>query len=225
MFNPFVQFVLYGYKLSICVDILLMAFGFNFTTSDLIQMVLIFVLIVQASYLHKQTTVLRRTSQANIVESWFKKQPLTMESMMVLYDHMDEVKFQKLINMLYDAHSYFMRKLLNPLDLAQYFNILNFVIIKHKIYDTQIYYENYLKLQEIYGDYSHDIDSIMAIISNIQTSELEKAFINIRFKNSLKICLKYWNFLKFIIRLVAWIDVKLLRRKFFNLPTPVELKS
>ena len=202
-----------------------MAFGFNFTTSDLIQMVLIFVLIVQASYLHKQTTVLRRTSQANIVESWFKKQPLTMESMMVLYDHMDEVKFQKLINMLYDAHSYFMRKLLNPLDLAQYFNILNFVIIKHKIYDTQIYYENYLKLQEIYGDYSHDIDSIMAIISNIQTSELEKAFINIRFKNSLKICLKYWNFLKFIIRLVAWIDVKLLRRKFFNLPTPVELKS
>ena len=225
MFNPFVRFVLYGYKLSPYVDILLMVFGFNFTTSDLIQMVLILVLIVQASYLHKQTTVLRRTSQANIVESWFKKQPLTMESIMVLYDHMDEVKFQKLINMLYDAHSYFMRKLLNPLDLSKYFNILHFVIIEHKICDTRIYYDNYLKLQEIYGYYDHDVDSFMATISNIQTSEVEKAFINFRFKNSLKVCLKHWNSLKFIIRLIAWIDVKLLRRKFFDLPTPVKLKS
>ena len=144
---------------------------------------------------------------------------------MVLYDHMDEIKFQKLINMLYDAHSYFMRKLLNPLDLAKYFNILHFVIIEHKICDTRIYYDNYLKLQEIYGDYDHDVDSFMAIISNIQTSELEKAFINFRFKSFIKMYLKNWNYFKFIMRLVVWINAKLLRKKFFNLPIPAELKS
>ncbi len=219
------QSVLYGYKLSTYVDILLVTFDLNLTTSDLIQMVLIIVLIVQAFYLHIQTTVLRRTSQANIVESWFEKQQLTMESIMVLHDHMDEIKFQKLINMLYDAHGYFMRKLLNPLDLAKYFNILHFVIIEYKICDTRIYYDNYLKLQEIYGDYDHDIDSFMAIISNIQTSELEKAFINFRFKSFIKMYLKNWNYLKFILRLVVWINAKLLRKKLFNLPIPAELKS
>ena len=202
-----------------------MTFDLNLTTSDLIQMVLIIVLIVQAFYLHIQTTVLRRTSQANIVESWFEKQQLTMESIMVLYDHMDEIKFQKLINMLYDAHGYFMRKLLNPIDLAKYFNILYFVIIEYKICDTRIYYDNYLKLQEIYGDYDHDIDSFMAIISNIQTSELEKAFINFRFKSFIKMYLKNWNYLKFILRLVVWINAKLLRKKLFNLPIPAKLKS
>ena len=225
MFDPFAQFVLYGYKLSTYVDILLMVFGFNFTTSDLIQMVLIFVLIVQATYLSKQTTVLRRTSQINIIESWFKKQSLTNESIIVLYDHMDEVEFQKLINMLYNAHSYFMRKLLDPLDLALHFNMLDLIITKHKMYDTRVYYDNYLKLQEIYGDYNHDLDSIMAIISNSSTSELEKVFKNIRFGNSVIMCLKYWNFLKFIIRLVVWINAKLLRKNLFNLPIPVELKS
>ena len=219
------QSVLYGYKLSTYVDILLVTFDLNLTTSDLIQMVLIIVLIVQAFYLHIQTTVLRRTSQANIVESWFEKQQLTMESIMVLHDHMDEIKFQKLINMLYDAHGYFMRKLLNPIDLAKYFNILYFVIIEYKICDTRIYYDNYLKLQEIYGDYDHDIDSFMAIISNIQTSELEKAFINFRFKSFIKIYLKNWNYLKFILRLVVWINAKLLRKKLFNLPIPAKLKS
>ena len=219
------QSVLYGYKLSTYVDILLVTFDLNLTTSDLIQMVLIIVLIVQAFYLHIQTTVLRRTSQANIVESWFEKQQLTMESIMVLYDHMDEIKFQKLINMLYDAHGYFMRKLLNPIDLAKYFNILYFVIIEYKICDTRIYYDNYLKLQEIYGDYDHDIDSFMAIISNIQTSELEKAFINFRFKSFIKMYLKNWNYLKFILRLVVWINAKLLRKKLFNLPIPAKLKS
>lgn len=197
------------------------------TISDLIQIVLIFVFVIQTAYLATQTNFLRRSSQANLTEVW--KKEFTTINFDVLYPEKpnlpDPVEFEALVKILQKMHPHFRERLLKPSDFSIMFLVLFFATLYDDFRKDKVYKENYLNLQVIFNDFNKDPDVVLFFLSMPSTSIFEDGLKTIRStKGNEKLqkkLLHNWVGMQVGFRIGAWIKIKIKRKGFFELKPPI----
>jgi len=208
-----------------------MGFNFELNFEQLLQIFLILVLIAQVRYLARQTNFFRRSSQANLKETWRK------EFLQINFNSLDpedpnalpdENEFEKLTNALFRMHLHFKEKLLKPSDFAIMFVLLFRATNYESLRKTVTYRENYLKLQEIFNDFNKDVDAIMYFFTLPTTSMYEEIFAKIplfkKYKSLKKTLIGNWGNVMLGFRIKIWWDIHIKRIQTFELKPPISEK-
>ena len=205
-----------------------MGFNFELNFALLLQAILIIVLIFQVGYLARQTNFFRRSSQANLTETWSRE--FSQINFNSLYPEdpnalPDENEFEKLTNALFRMHLHFKEKLLKPSDFAIMFVVLFMATNYESLRKTVTYRENYLKLQEIFNDFNRDIDAVMYVFSLPTTSWYEEIFDQIplfkKYKSLKKTLIGNWSSVMSGFRIKIWWDIHIKRIQTFELKSPI----
>jgi hypothetical protein len=197
------------------------------TSADIIQFGLIVVLITQTIYLAKQTNFFKRSSQANLVETWRKElRGIEFRSLLTdLPELPNETEFEKLVGVLHRMHFLFKEKLLKPSDFSIFFIILYMATLYVDFRKTQTYKDSYLKLQSIFNDFNDDVDAILYPFTMPTTSMYEKIMDQIptlKKNNLTDLITKNWKHALFGFKIHIWFTVKIRRKHIFALEPPVE---
>lgn len=207
-----------------------MEFDFNkISIGDTIQIILIIVFIAQTFYLARQTNFGRRSSQANLTETWIKEfQTVNTSLLSTKNSHVpDEAEFVKLINILDRMHLLLRQKLLKPSDFADIFLKLYDLTSDIAFRKTVSYMENYLKLQNIFHEFNKDMDVIMIYFNTLPPSGYKEVFNEQ--KGILRVAepvqewyLRHWIFFQILLKTFTFINVKIRRSQFFELEEPMK---
>lgn len=205
-----------------------MGFNFELNFALLLQAILIIVLIFQVGYLARQTNFFRRSSQANLTETWSRE--FSQINFNSLYPEdpnalPDENEFEKLTNALFRMHLHFKEKLLKPSDFAIMFVVLFMATNYESLRKTVTYRENYLKLQEIFNDFNRDIDAVLYVFSLPTTSWYEEIFDQIplfkKYASLKKTLIGNWSSVMLGFRIKIWWDIHIKRIQTFELKPPI----
>ena len=193
-----------------------------------LQAILIIVLIIQTTYLARQTNFFRRSSQSALTESWNKE--LASIKSNILYPEdpnelPDENEFDKLVQVLHRMHNQFKDKLLKPSDFAIFFVILYSTTKYEKLRQTNTYRENHLRLQIIFDDFSKDVDAVMYFFTIANTSTYEEILGEVglfkKYDSLKKAALKDWLSTMRGFKIGIWWNVKVKRKQTFELEPPI----
>lgn len=192
---------------------------------SLIQIILIIFFIIQTAYLVRQTNFGVRSSQANLMEVWRKELQTVDIDLLYVEPNVspNEQEFQKLIDIVTRMQYQFKEKLLKPADFSAMFIALHFAIQNDNLRKTTIFRENYLKLQTIYIIFKRDIDVALFLFRLPSTSMYEEILKDVkRVKGLDKIMLSNWVQAELGFRIALWWQLKVKRKDFFVLSTPIE---
>ncbi len=205
--------------------------NFELNFESLLQAILIIVLIFQVRYLARQTNFFRRSSQANLTETWNREfSQINFDSLYPEDPNVlpDENEFEKLTNSLFRMHSHFKEKLLKPSDFAVMFVVLYSATTYENLRKTKTYKEKYLKLQEIFNDFNRDVDAVLHFFTIPSTTMYEEIFDQIplfkKYQSMAKAMIGNWKLVMTAFRLVIWWDIHVKRKQTFELKPPISQK-
>ncbi len=190
----------------------------------IIQIILIFVIIIQTSYIGTTMKFNQRITQYDLTREWRQKlaQPYIQSGTIPhITDNNIENEFQELVDIFYDMHLLFKDKLLKPLDFIPQFARLHHLVLLESQKQTDSFKSNHIQLQFIYHNFNKtDVAMNMLDCVDLETLDKFKEKIGKDTVKGMGVDVYKKNYLKWVtfLKIVMWCNIKIKKTSIFKLP-------